>query len=160
MLKSSAPVLARVEARYVRPVEQSEASALSVRIQGEVGHSDTTAALEVVVKNASSEAIRRPVLEIVLPSAALLSAPALEAIANDSSVARVEKPDRAGVLRIHLASLGAKQKKHIPLPIVWVGEGKVKGLSVSVYDANTPWLISSTPGRTIHLKPAPVETWK
>jgi hypothetical protein len=160
VVNSALPVLARLEARYVRPVKKVKASKLRARISGEIGHSGDTAALEVVIHNPSARAVDRPVVEVTLPSAAFLSGSALAAISSASGVARVEEPDRAGVLRIHLSAIASKRDLRVSLPVQWIGEGKVKGLAVTAYDATTPWLISSRPGRTIHLAPAPVETWK
>ncbi len=160
VLNSAFPVLARLEARYIRPVNALSASSLRARIGGEVGHSGDTAALEIVVKNSSDKTVKHPVVEVILPSAAALSEPALDAIRSAAGVSRVEAPDRAGLLRIHLTALGAKRDLRVSLPVQWIGEGKVRGLAVTTYNASTPWLISSTPGRTIHLAPAPVETWK
>jgi hypothetical protein len=160
VLNSALPVMARVEARYIRPVKAASASVLRARIAGEVGHSGDTAALELVINNSSDKPVGHPVIEVILPSAAFLSDPALESIRSATGVTRVEAPDRAGLLRIHLAALGSKRDRRVSLPVYWIGEGKVRGLSVTAYDASTPWLISSTPGRTIQLKPAPLETWK
>ena len=160
LIKTQRPVLVRVEARYVRPVVKTKASALSAQIQGEVGYSGDTAALEVLIRNGSGKAVERPVVEIELPSAASLSPAALETMAATEGILRIVPPDLAGVLRIYLSALGAKQDRRFALPILWIGEGKVSGLSSTVFDASTPWLISSNPGRTIELKAAPVETWE
>ncbi len=160
LIESSGPVLARVEARYMRPIKATASSPLSAKVQGEVGHSGDTAALELKLRNGGKWTAVRPVVELVLPSAAFLSSDALAAIAGAPGVARVEEPDRAGLLRIHFSRLESKQERRVSLPLHWIGEGKVSGLGLSVYDAQSPWLISSTPGRTIQLKPAPLEKWK
>jgi hypothetical protein len=160
VLHSASPVLARVEARYVRPLGPASDSPLSAKIGGELGHSGDSAALEVTVHNASSEAIARPIVELILPSAALLSTQGLATIAAIAGVDFVDEPDGAGLLRMHLHELGPKQDRRISLPIQWIGEGKVRGLAVSVYDANEPWQISSTAGRSMMLVPAPEENWK
>ncbi len=160
VLNTPKPALARVEARYVRSVKKVRASALRASIQGDVGFSGETAALELLVENGGDTDVTRPVVEIVLPSAAIVSKQALAQMATTSGIERVAKPDRAGVLRVFLAPLGAKNDRRLPLPIQWIGEGTVRGLAISTFDANTPWNVSSTRGRSIKLTAAPEERWK
>ena len=160
VVSTSAPALARVEARYVRPQIDASDSVLAASIGGEVGHSGDIAALEVLVKNGSREEVARPIVEVLLPSAGSFGSQAIAALSAQPGILRVDAPDDAGMLRIHLGQLDAKQDRRIPLPIQWVGEGKVSGLSLSVYDANSPWKISTKARRTFHLKPAPLETWR
>jgi hypothetical protein len=159
-LKSSRPVLARLEARYVRPVAKTDAAAVSARMAGHAGAVGDTAALEVVVENRSEAAIARPVVEIMLPASAGLSASALSSMAGTAGVKRIERPDAQGLLRIHLTPLEAKQQRRLPLPVRWIGAGEVHGLSTTSYDADRPWRISSRPSRAIKLKARPKETWR
>ncbi|MCK5795715.1 MAG: hypothetical protein KAI47_00915, partial [Deltaproteobacteria bacterium] len=159
-LKSSRPVLVRLEARYVRPVATTDEAVVSARIEGHAGAVGDTAALEAVVKNASHTAVARPVVEIMLPASARLSASAVSSMAHATGVDRIERPDARGLLRIHLTSLEAKQELRLPLPVRWIGAGKVRGLSTIAYDADKPWRISSRPSRAIDLKARPKETWR
>ena len=159
-LRSSRPVLARLEARYVRPVAKTDGAVISARIEGHAGAVGDTAALEAVVENSSPAAVDRPVVEIMLPAPASLDPAALSSIEGAAGVARVERPDAQGMLRIHLRPLEAKQRRRLPLPLRWVGAGKVRGLSTVTYDADRPWRISSRPGRTLELRARPKETWR
>ncbi len=160
VLKTPMPVLARVEARYVRPVEQMQTSPLRASIRGDVGYTRETAALELVVRNSSDTELARPVVEIILPSAALLDKQARATMASAPGVKRVDKPDRAGVLRVVLSPLDGQEKLRLALPIQWIGVGTVRGLAITAFDANAPWNVSSTKGRSIKLEAAPEETWK
>ncbi|MFH1176706.1 MAG: hypothetical protein V1750_04800, partial [Acidobacteriota bacterium] len=90
------PVLARLEARYLRPVVLSLAAPLSARLDGYVGHVGETAALEITVASASASVVR-PVLEVLLPSAAELSQEALRSMARAPAVLRVDPPDLQGL---------------------------------------------------------------
>ena len=159
-IKSSRPVLARLEARYVRPVARTDGAAVSARMEGHAGAVGDTAALEVVVRNSSQAAVARPVVEIMLPAPARLSASAIASMAHAMGVKRIERPDAQGLLRVHLMSLDAKQQLRLPLPVRWIGAGKVRGLSTTAYDADSPWRISSRPSRAIELKARPKETWR
>jgi hypothetical protein len=158
--KSSRPVLARLEARYVRPVAKTDGAVVFASIEGHAGAVGDTAALEAVVENRSEAAVARPVVEIMLPAPASLSASAVSSMARAAGVKRIERPDAQGLLRIHLTPLEAKQQRRLPLPVRWIGAGKVRGLSTNAYDADKPWHISSRPSRTIVLKARPKETWR
>jgi hypothetical protein len=160
-LGSSRPVLARLEARYVRPVRKASAAPLTARIQGHAGSVGDTAALELLVENRSGEStVARPVVEVMLPAAAGLSAAAISGMESDAGVERIERPDPQGLLRIHLTPLGPKEQLRLPLPVRWIGAGRVRGLSTAAYDADRPWRISSTPSRLIELRARPKETWQ
>lgn len=159
-LKSSRPVLARLEARYVLPVARAHGAAISARIVGHAGFVGDTAAFEVVVENRATGSVARPVIEIMLPSPAALSESAIASMTRTAGVKRIERPDSQGLLRIHLTSLDAKQKRRLPLPVRWIGAGKFRGLSTTAHDADRPWRISSTPSRAIELSARPKETWQ
>jgi len=135
-------------------------TALAASLEGHAGYMGDTAALEVVVRNTSTDVVARPVLEIMLPSAGVLPASARRTITAASGVARIEPPDAQGLLRIHLAPIEAAQDRRLPLPIRWIGGGEVKGLSVVVFDADQPWRISSSPSRAVDLQARPKETWR
>ena len=152
------PVLARLEARYLRPVVSATAAPLSARIDGYVGHVGETAALEITVES-KAEMVTHPVLEVLLPSAAALDPQALRSMAHAAAVRRIDPPDLQGLLRIHLGSMDPGQRRRLPLPVRWIGGGTVCGLSLAVYDAERPWLISSVPARTLRLAPPPQEVW-
>jgi hypothetical protein len=159
-LDSSAPVVARLEARYVRPVAEAKHAPLSGAIEGHVGHVGDTAALEVTVRSRSKEVVARPVLEIMLPSAAVLPKSAQSALSAADGVAAVEPPDGQGLLRIYLTPLDPLQQRRLPLPLRWIGRGRVEGLSIVLFDADQPWMISSTPSRTTELSARPEESWQ
>ncbi len=159
-VQSDSPLMARVEARYVIEIRKSSASSLEAKIIGDVGVSGGVAALEIAIENTGSEELASPVVEVNLPSPGVLSAESRAQMEGSSRVLSVAQADKMGIVRIRLASLAAKESISIPLPIRWKGRGLVKGLSVSAYNAKTPWKVSSTPARTIRLKPAKKENWK
>lgn len=159
-LSSPRPVLARLEARYVRTPPQERGAALAVSVEGHPGYVGQTAALEAVVRSESDAEVTHPVLEVTLPAPALLSRSALAAISGAPGVRRVEPLDPRGLLRIHLEPLPAKQTRRVPLPLRWVAAGTVTGLWAGVHDARRPWLISSAPAQTLQLKPQPEERWQ
>ena len=159
-LHSKRPVLARLEARYVRVVAKTAGAALSARMEGHAGSVGDTAALEVVVENTSAALVARPVVEIMLPAPAALSVAAAASMARTAGVERIERPDSQGLLRIHLTPLKAKQERRLPLPVRWVGAGTFRGLSITVHDADRPWRISSRPSRAVELRVRPKETWQ
>jgi hypothetical protein len=153
------PVLARLEARYLRPVAPAKAAPLSARLEGHVGHVGETAALELTVASESAKSVERPVLEVLLPGAARLDEPARRSLARAAAVLRVEPPDLQGLLRIHLRPLEPRQQHRLPLPVRWIGGGRCRGLSLAVFDADRPWQVSSVPARSLHLAPPPEEVW-
>ncbi len=159
-VQSDSPLMARVEARYVIEIRKSSTSSLEAKIIGDVGVSGGVAALEIAIENTGSEELASPVVEVNLPSPGVLSAESRAQMEGSSRVLSVAQADKMGIVRIRLASLAAKESISIPLPIRWKGRGLVKGLSVSAYNAKTPWKVSSTPARTIRLKPAKKENWK
>ncbi len=159
-LGSATPVIARIEARYMRPIIRRSDSELIASLDGDVGHAGDIATLELKVKNLGSESQRRPRVEVMLPSAAVLSQSALASLRRAPGVVKVEAPDNSGLLRIHLAALKKEEERRLPLAVQWVGKGNVSGLSVSIYDAASPWNISSTPSQSLELTLAPEETWK
>ncbi|MBL4635259.1 MAG: hypothetical protein JKY56_15445 [Kofleriaceae bacterium] len=160
VVESSQPVIARLESRYLRDLPPRSDSPIRSEIVGDLGESQGLAALEIVVENTSGKGLDRPVVEVLLPSAGVLSDEARRSMVNVIGVVRVRAPDEMGRIRIELSPLAAKRKLHIPLAIEWVGEGKVTGLSTQSYSANSPWTISSTRGRSFQLKPAKEETWR
>jgi hypothetical protein len=155
------PVLARLEARYLRPVPPSSAAPLLAGLEGDAGHVGETAALELTVESTSaSTSASRPVLEVLLPSAAELTEEGRLSMERAPAVRRVEPPDLQGLLRIHLDPLGPREQLRLPLPVRWFAGGTVRGLSLAVFDAEQPWRISSRPPRTLVLKPRPEEVWR
>lgn len=159
-IESDRPVLARVEARYVRPVVGTGKSPLAASLDGHAGYVGDTAALEAVVKNGSKRTIARPVLEILLPSAGVLPRSALATIAAAAGVVRVDAPDAQGLLHLELAPIEPLQELRLPLPIRWIARGKVEGLSMAVFDADQPWRVSSTPAVVEELSERPEEKWQ
>ncbi len=160
VVKSDKPVVARLESRYVRSISNTSDSLLRSEIVGDLGASQGLAALELVVLNTSSEEMARPIVEVLLPAAGVLSDEARRSMAAAEGVVRVGAPDEMGRIRIELSALAAKRNVHIPLAIEWVGEGKVEGLSTQSYSADSPWSISSTAARSFQLKLAKEETWR
>ena len=90
----------------------------------------------------------------------MLPASAISGMALTAGVKRIQRPDAQGLLRIQLTPLGPGQKLRLPIPVRWIGAGKVRGLSITVYDADSPWRISSMPSRTVELSTRPEETWQ
>lgn len=159
-LHSKRPVFARLEARYVRPVLETNEAPIVATIEGHVGRVGDTAALEVVVNSSSQKAIARPVVELMLPASAVLSQAAIASLRHASAVKRLERVDAQGLLRIHLRSIGAKQQRRLPLPLRWIAIGRFRGLSTIAYDADSPWRITSRASRTLTLKPRAQESWQ
>ncbi|MCC7536186.1 MAG: hypothetical protein IT379_08230 [Deltaproteobacteria bacterium] len=146
---SVTPVIARLEARHLRPVPTRTDGPLRVRLEGHVGHAFETSALELVVESESDDPIGRPVVELTLPSAALFDQDARSALAAVAGVARVTPPDPAGVLRIVLAPLRPRRLLRIPLALRWLASGRTHGLSVAAYDDTRPWRRTTLAGDRI-----------
>ncbi len=158
-LRSARPVFARLEARYARPVEDEGEGPVRARIEGEAGRAGEAAALEVVVSSHADEIVDRPVVEVVLPGAAAWSTAVQSAVLASAAVRAVDRPDAAGLVRLHLAPLAPRGEVRIPLPVRWIGEGRTAGLPVVAYDASRPNETSSTRGRALHLTRPSEERW-
>ncbi len=154
-ITTTAPTIARLEARYLVPVVARSDGALRARVEGAAGRAGRTSGLELVVTNATEEATGASVVEIVVPSAAVLDAAAREAMLRVDGVSRVSAPDGAGVARVHLAPLPEGAERRVPLPWRWVGSGRSAGLALVAYDASTPHLRFVREGRTLTIEEAP-----
>lgn len=158
-VRSEAPVLARLEARYVRAEAARPGAPLRVRVSGDPGFAGETAAFEVTVDNEGTERFDRPVLEIALPGAARLTEVARRALERAPGVRRVEDPDARGVVRVHLHEIRGGSSLRVPLPVRWIGAGRTRGLGLVIYDAGRPWVSSSTEPIDFDLRPRPRERW-
>jgi hypothetical protein len=148
-VRAAEPVFVRSESRMLRAAERRDDAPITVRVEGEAGRAGERAALELVVESTAEDELRAVVIEVTLPSAAVLDAPAMAAIARAPAVARVVAADPAGVVRIHLDPLRARAAQHIPLPVRWLGSGRTTGFSLVAYDAARPWAQTVRPGRTL-----------
>ncbi len=153
------PVLARLEARYRRPVAAARAAPLVASLEGHLGRVGEAAALEISIESTTATAVARPILEVLLPSAAELPEQTRRAIARARGVLRVEPTDLRGLVRFHLRPLEPRERLRLPLPVRWLAGGAVRGLALAVYDGDQPWRVSSVPARLLQLAFPPEEVW-
>ena len=158
-VSSPVPVLFRLEANFRYPAGVQSEAPLSVRIDGHVGHAAETAALELTVEGLGKQPIARPVLELELPGLGVLSEEARARLAAAPGVERVEAPDRSGIVRIHLTALDPHKPQRLPLPIHWLGAGRVNGLAITAYNADQPGRLTTLPARQLEILPATQESW-
>ncbi|MBI2895178.1 MAG: hypothetical protein HYY06_16610 [Deltaproteobacteria bacterium] len=159
-IKSPTAIFARLEARWVRPVQDGPGGPLRATIEGDPGHAGEAAALEIVVASTSDRTLERPVVELLLPGTAALDAAARRSLASSTAVARVDLPDAAGLLRVHLSPLAPREELRIPLAVRWIGEGRTIGFPIVAYDAARPHETSSTAGRPLSVTARPEERWQ
>lgn len=143
---------ARGELRAIAPYQREDALAVDPRIEGEVGLLGERAALELVLESTGDEELSSPIVEIALPSGALLDPSARASIAGAAAVQSVEGPDGAGVLRLRLAALRARGTYRVPLPLRWRASGVSHGLGVVVYDRAAPWAMTMREEREIEVR--------
>ena len=117
-----------------------------------MGRPGEHASLEIVIESTSDTNVDAPVLEIGLPSAGALDEHARAALIASSAVARIEDPDGAGVVRVHLVPLRARGSHRLPLAIAWRGWGETTGLALVAFERARPWAQSILPARTITLE--------
>ncbi|HEY3359923.1 MAG TPA: hypothetical protein VGQ83_42120, partial [Polyangia bacterium] len=153
------PVLARVESRAIQPARAERCAGLTAQVAGHVGHVGDTAALELVVESLGG-AVARPVVEVLLPSAAAFPEAARLALAGRPGVQRVDPPDGRGLLRVHLWALGAREQRRLPLPLRWLAAGVMTGPALAAYDADRPWCLSAFPSPTLTVGQRPEERWR
>lgn len=144
-------VWARGEVRAVAAYRHADGALVDARIEGDVGVRGERAALELVIESISDDELASPVVELALPSAAVLDAAARSSIAGASAVRSVEGPDGAGVLRISLAPLRGRTTQRIPLPLRWRASGTSHGLGVVVYDRAQPWTLTTREERVLEV---------
>lgn len=159
VVTSPIPVLFRLEAYFRYAVGATFAAPLSVRIEGHVGLAAETSVLELTVEGSGKQTLARPVLEIELPGLGVLSEDARTHLAAASGVARVDSPDPSGVLRIYLTALEPQKPRRIPLPVQWLGSGRIKGLAITAYNAEEPWRLTTVPARQLEVRPDVKESW-
>ena len=70
-------------------------------------------------------------------------------------VRRVEGPDLAGVLRLHLASVPASSTRRVPLAFSWIASGLTRGLSLTIYEVTVPSARFVEPARELTIEEAP-----
>jgi hypothetical protein len=159
-VSSTAPVLVRLEARYLRPVAARADSSLRVRLDGDPGHAGELAAFELTVENGGAQPVARPTIEIALPGLASLADDARAGLAKAQGVLAVEPADLAGVVRVHLAPLGPRETRRLPVPVRWLGAGDARGLALTAYDDDAPWRLTTVPSQSLTIPPEPQETWR
>lgn len=152
VVTSERPAWVRAESRYLLPIRRTVAGPLSVRLEGDVGRLGRRAGLELVVEATGGDPVPAPVVEVQLPGAARLDDRARATLSRSDAVARVSPPDGAGVVRVHLAPLAGGGAHRVPLPLSWIGRGRTLGLSLTAYEASTPWNASVTPGRRLDIE--------
>jgi hypothetical protein len=162
VVKSGAPVLARLEARYLRPIGPATDAPLALRLEGVTGFAGQTAGLELVVEStAGADAVlERPVVELLAPSLASLGEESLAGLAAVPGVAAVEPADPQGMVRLSLAPLGPREVRRIPLPVRWLGAGEVGGFAAAAFDAQRPWRITTLPAGRVSVVRPPEEVWQ
>lgn len=143
--------LVRAEATYVRPQEAVAEAPLRASIGGDAGYAGERAALELTIRNVGAAAVARPTVLLSLPAAAELDRRALDALERFEGVVAVRAPDRRGVVEIALAPLEARAERTLPLPLRWLGAGRVTGLGVAAFDAERAFELSLTPPRELEL---------
>lgn len=158
-VRSTLPVLLRLEAHFRQSAAARSGAPLTVRIDGHVGHAAETAALELTIEGTGKQRLTRPVIELEVPGIGGLSEEALARLLSTPGVVRIEAPDPSGILRIYLTALDPHQPRRLPLPIQWQGSGRVRGLALTAYNADQPWLMTTLPARPIEIQPAPRESW-
>lgn len=139
-IASSAPVLARVESRFVATLRASDGAPLRAHIEGDPGRVGDRSALELVVE-ANGQPIGAPIVEIALPAGASLDESARSAMGEH--VRAIDGPDRAGVVRLSLAPLTEDGSHRVPLPWRWIAAGRMRGLSLTAYDGARPWAVAT-----------------
>lgn len=158
-ITSTLPVLLRLEAHFRQTAAARNGAPLAVRIDGHVGHAAETAALELTIEGTGKQRLARPVIELEVPGIGALSEEAQARLLSTSGVARIDAPDPAGILRIYLTALDPKQPRRLPLPIQWLGSGRIRGLALTAYNADLPWSLTTLPARALEIQPAPRESW-
>jgi hypothetical protein len=153
-VQSDAPVLATLEARWLRPLGEQHHAPFALRLEGVVG--ETRSALELVVEAGATE-VAAPVVELQLPGLGVLDAIARDALVRTGAVVRVEEPDRGGVVRLHLVPLRAGTLARLPLALRWLGHGHAEGLALVGYDAPRPTETTTVAARRLDLAAPPEE---
>jgi len=153
------PVIARVEARYIRPAVDRGDTGIVVRLRGDVGRVGESAGLELVVVNRGSARVRRPVVEVMLPPQAAFRTETERALRRSRVVAGVEAPDARGLLRLRLRSLAPLEEQRIALPVRWQSPGTFDGFAVAAYDATRPWRVSTFAPRRVTVRGGSTERW-
>ena len=146
---TGAAVLARVESRFVAQPRAEGVGPLIVSVEGEPGRLGDRSAYELIVSGRDEAAVGAPVIEIAVPSAAVLDEAALASLRRASAVRRVDGVDGAGRVRVHLAELPEGGVHRLPLPWRWIAAGEMRGLDVAAYDASRPWELTVLEARAI-----------
>lgn len=145
-------VWARGEVRALAPYRTEDALPIDARIEGDVGVLGERAGLELVLESDTDEETSGLVVELALPSAAVLDPTARVSIAGASAVESVTGPDGASVLRIALRPLRGRTTLRVPLPLRWRASGTTHGLGLVVYDRAQPWALTTRPERTLEVQ--------
>lgn len=145
-----APVLVRARARYGMPwdVAPEERGPLTLSIEGETGDLDDTAELELTVRNRAPRTLRRPLVEIELPTGAELTERDRARMADR----RVRVERGGGVLTLHLPPMRPGNELTVPLPLRWGVAGELLGLGVSAYSADRPEAATVLAPRTLEIE--------
>ncbi|MCB9594227.1 MAG: hypothetical protein H6719_15955 [Sandaracinaceae bacterium] len=140
-----APVFVRVEARYGVPWEARPAAAsgpLVLALEGETHGLDEEAELEVVVRNRAPRTLRRPIVEVQVPTGAELTQSGL--LATGVLVQRIDD-----VVVLTLPPLRPGNERRVPLALRWSVAGELRGLGVSGRADDRPEAVSVLPPRTV-----------
>ncbi len=142
-----APVFVSIASRYgvdwgARP---ERAGPLALALEGEVGALDEESELELVVRNRAPRTLRRPIVEIQLPTGAELTH------GNQLAMGvRVERLEDTLVLT--LPPLLPGQTRRLPVPIRWSVAGELRGLGVAGRADDRPEAVSVLPPRTVTIR--------
>ncbi len=148
-LSGESPYLARAESVFAVPYEAREQAPLRVEIVGNAQSAPARAALALQV-NANAD-VESPIVELRLPSVALVDEPFLRRVRAESMVADVEERE-PGLLRLRLRPLRAEQEISVALPIWLSAHGDVRGFAAIAYDAARPAEMSVSPGEDLRLQ--------
>lgn len=139
---AGAPLVVEATARFGVPWSRPplERGPLELSLEGEVGNLDRISELELVVRNRSPRTLRRPIVEIELPTGAELTA-------YDRSRMGVAVSRGGGVLTLTLPAMRPGNTRRVPLPIRWSVAGHLRGLGVAGRSDDRPAAITVLPPR-------------
>lgn len=144
-------LLARVEARYVRPQRAQDQGPLRAVLDGDPGFAGERAALEITLSNTTPDRLERPTLLVSLPASAILDERARAALGAASGVESVAEPDRHGVIEIRLAPIEGFNEVRVPLPVRWLAAGEVSGFGLAAFEAARAWELTVVPNQSVEV---------
>lgn len=131
-----ATLLVRAEAAYLTPFDAETGSPLRLALEGDVGASEGSSALELVVH--ANEAVAHPVVLLELPAGIDVRDEGLLARFSATGGVIGVEPRRPGFVRIELTALASGTELRIPIALRWTLGGTMHGLAAVAYDADRP----------------------